>query len=40
MKYETVTLLTTKIRFPMLMLCPMSFSPSSLEGGVGETGVF
>ena len=38
MKYETVTLLTPKIRFPMLILCPMFFSPSSLdrrgEGGV------
>ena len=30
MKYETVTLLTPKIRFPMFMLFPMSFSPSSL----------
>ena len=37
MKHETVTLLTPNIRFPVLMLCPMSFSPSSLEReGEGE----
>ena len=40
MKYETVTLLKTNIRFLMLMLCPMSFSPSSLESGVEGAGVF
>ena len=32
-KYETVALLTTKIRFPMLMLCPMFFNPLSLDSG-------
>ena len=35
-QYETITLLTPKIRFLMLMLCPMSFTPSSLEGGGGR----
>ena len=38
MKYETVTLLTPKIRFLMLMLCPVSLSLLSLKyrgkGGV------
>ena len=38
-RHETVILLTPKIRFPMLMLCPMSLSPSSLESG-GEKGVY
>ena len=33
MKFETVTLLTPRIRFLMFMLCPMSFIPSSLESG-------
>ena len=32
-QYETVTLLTLKIRFLMLMLCPVSFTTSSLEEG-------
>ena len=35
-QYETITLLTPKIRFLMLMLCPMSFPPSSLESGGGR----
>ena len=39
MKYKTVTLLTPNIRFSVLMLCPISFSPSSLEKG-GEEGVY
>ena len=39
MKYEIVTLLTPKIRFPMLMLCPMSLIPLPLESG-GEGGVY
>ena len=38
-RHETVILLTPKIRFPMLILCPMSLSPSSLESG-GEKGVY
>ena len=33
MKYEIVTLLTPKIRFLMLMLCSISWSPLSLESG-------
>ena len=37
-KYETVTLLTPKIRFPMLMICPMSLSRSSLESAGKEGG--
>ena len=36
-QYETVTLLTPKIRFLMLMLCPLSFTPSSLESGRRES---
>ena len=35
---KAVTLLTPKCRFPMLMLCPTSFSTSSFGTG-GEGGV-
>ena len=34
-QYETVTLLTPKIRFLMLIQCPMTFTPSHLESGEG-----